>query len=334
MLTEVPTVSIVMPLYNKEQDVSRAINSVLSQTVTDLEIIVINDGSTDKGPDIVRNINDPRIRIIDQKNAGVSAARNRGIKEARSDLIAFLDADDEWKPDFLETILTLRKNYPNCSVFATNYIFRRKNNYSRSTIIRGLPRGFKEGILTDYFKIASQSNPPLCSSTVAVTKKAIEAVGGFSEGVRSGEDLLTWARLAVQFNIAYTREPKAYFWEPVVVSDRPGRIPDMSDIVGQELQNLLKTVEGAKRNVLKNYIALWHKMRASAYIQLGERREALKEIQKAVYFSGFTLKLFVYSGIALLPNSISIGLFKFMRRVSALNRKSNPDMFKGLKNNA
>ncbi|MFZ3137366.1 MAG: glycosyltransferase family 2 protein [Thermodesulfovibrionales bacterium] len=334
MLYEVPKISIIMPLYNKEAEINRAIKSVFAQTVKDFELVIINDGSTDKGPELVRDIRDPRIRVIDQKNAGVSAARNRGIQEVRSDLIAFLDADDEWKPDFLETILTLRKNYPVCSVFATNYIFRRKNDYSRSTIIRGLPRGFKEGILTDYFKIASQSDPPLWTSAVAVTKKAMEAVGGFPEGVISGEDLLTWARLAVRFEVAYTTEQKAYFWEPIIVSDRPGRIPDMPDIVGQELQNLLKTVEGAKSNVLKTYIALWHKMRASAYIQLGERREALKEIQKAVFFSGFTLKLFVYSGIALLPNSISIGLFEFMRRVSALNRKSNPDTFKGLKNDA
>ena len=83
-----PTVSIVIPLYNKEHEVVRAINSVLSQTFTNFEVIIVNDGSTDKGPVIVRSIGDPRVRIIDQQNAGVSGARNRGIAEVRAELSA------------------------------------------------------------------------------------------------------------------------------------------------------------------------------------------------------------------------------------------------------
>jgi glycosyltransferase involved in cell wall biosynthesis len=306
-----PVVSVVMPLYNKEHEVVRAIKSVLSQTFTDFELVVVNDGSIDKGPEIVKAINDARIRIIDQPNTGVSTARNRGISEAQADLIAFLDADDEWEPDFLEAIIRLRDKFLSCDVFATNYSFRRANNYSRSTIVRGLPNEFRGGILTDYFKIASKSDPLLCSSAVAVTKKAINSLGGFPEGVTSGEDLITWAKLAVRYDIAYTMEPKACFWEPVELSDRPMRIPDERDIVGQELEVLLNTDISAKSKGLNEYVALWHRMRASIFIRLGRRWSALKEIQKAAYFSGVNLKLLAYSVLAVLPKKLFINLLKF-----------------------
>jgi glycosyltransferase involved in cell wall biosynthesis len=317
-----PTISIVIPLYNKEREVARSLKSVLLQTFAYFELIVVNDGSTDRGPDIVKSTNDPRIRIIDQPNAGVSAARNRGISEAQADLIAFLDADDEWYPDFLEAIIRLRNKFPSCDVFATNYSFRRANNYGRSTIVRGLSKEFREGILTDYFKIASQSDPPLCSSAIAVTKKAIQLVGGFPIGVTAGEDLLTWARLAVKYDISYSVEPKAYHWEPVEFSGRAGRVFNVPDIVGQELQCLSKTLNGTKSKGLKDYIALWHRMRASSYLRLGQRVSAIKEIQKAVSFSKLNLKLLMYVVLALLPKSLCKGLFRFKKRMAALTRQT------------
>lgn len=315
MSNQTPIISIVMPLYNKAADVERAIKSVLLQTVSDFELIVVNDGSTDKGREVVRGIKDSRIKIIDQENAGVSAARNRGIKEATANLIAFLDADDEWESDFLKTIVHLSNRFSSCEVFATNYYFHGENSGTHPAIIRGLPYGFTEGILTDYFRIASRSNPPIFSSAVAVTRRAIEAVGCFSVGVVAGEDLLLWAKLAVQYDIAYTKEPKAYFNEPTEVFSRQQRAPDVPDIVGQELEAILITVQNNERKGLKSYIALWHRMRASRYICLGERRKALKEIRKAVRFAGLTPNLFIFLISTLLPKSLFIILSGLKRRI-------------------
>src|ERR1700690_1106881 len=186
-------VSVIMPLYNKELYVERAIRSVLAQSFEDFELIVVNDGSTDNGPEKVRAVKDVRIRIIEQSNAGVSAARNRGIGQAQADLIAFLDADDEWEKDYLETIMRLRDKFPSCGVFATSYFILTEDGKKRRAIIRGLPEKFSESILNNYFFVAAQSDPPLWTSAVAITKHAINSAGGFPVGITAGEDLLTWA---------------------------------------------------------------------------------------------------------------------------------------------
>jgi len=146
--------SIVIPLYNKEATIARAIQSVLNQTVQDFEIVIVNDGSTDKGPDIVSAIKDSRIRLIHQENQGVSAARNKGIAEAKYDLIAFLDADDEWHPQFIEEILNLKSKYPMCDVYATNYFYKESDKVLFKTIINGLPANQSDGVIKDILLFA------------------------------------------------------------------------------------------------------------------------------------------------------------------------------------
>jgi glycosyltransferase involved in cell wall biosynthesis len=306
-------ISIIIPLYNKEKEVLRAINSVLSQTVSDFEVIVVNDGSTDNGPEIVKSINDHRIRVIDQANAGVSAARNRGIEESRAELIAFLDADDEWSPDFLETIMGLKRDFPECSVFATSYFLVSQDGMKRPAIVRGLPEGFQKGILKDYFIIAAQSDPPLWTSATAVKKTAISIVGGFPVGIVSGEDLLTWARLAVKYDISYTIEPKAIFWQPIDLADRPERMPNEPDLVGDELKKLKNICNKADCNGLREYIGLWHKNRTSIYIRRGEKLKALKEIMKAISITGINQKSLMYLIGAMLPKALATNMMAFIK---------------------
>src|SRR5437868_13381911 len=116
-----PRFSVVIPLYNKEGQIARAIDSVLAQTLQDFEIVVVDDGSKDRGPDIVAAYGDPRIRLHRQPNGGVSVARNQGVLLATAPTIAFLDGDDAWYPHHLEALWDLRQAYPAAVAWAANY---------------------------------------------------------------------------------------------------------------------------------------------------------------------------------------------------------------------
>ena len=198
-------VSVVIPLYNKEKYIQRTLNSVLSQTVQPAEIIVVDDGSTDNGPSIVESMiaKDPRIRLIRQSNSGVSAARNKGIKEARYELIALLDSDDAWKPDFLETILGLRQKYPEAGAYATAYETCEKAGETRPVEYRDIPSAPWEGIIPHFFK-SMLGQPPVWSSAVAIPKHVFETAGYFKVGEVIAEDVDMWCRIALKYPIAFS----------------------------------------------------------------------------------------------------------------------------------
>lgn len=301
-------ISVVIPLYNKAGQVAQTLRSVLGQTFGRFEVVIVDDGSTDGSADEARSVHDERIRLVSQQNAGVSAARNRGVAEARYDLIAFLDADDEWKPDYLETQYNLYCKYPECSIFACNYEFRNADGRVTPTILRKLPFEGEDGILSNYFEVASCSHPPLWTSAVMVRKQALQAVGGFPLGIRSGEDLLTWARLAVKYKIAFSRKPLATFVFDARLfnEDQNKREPEVKDVVGDELKELYK--HNLQICGLKEYNALWHKMRARIYIDKKNRREALMECCRAMCYH-INGKIIVFFALSLLPYSVSHYVF-------------------------
>lgn len=113
--------------------------------------------------------------------------------------------------EYLETQYYLFQKYLQCSVFACGYEFSDSNGNVSGTIIRKLPFQEEDGVLTNYFEVASNSHPPIWTSAIMVKKEAIQAIGGFPVGIKSGEDLLTWARLAVHNEIAYSRKIMAIF---------------------------------------------------------------------------------------------------------------------------
>ena len=205
-------VSVVIPLYNKAKHVGRALTSTLAQSCSDSEVIVVDDGSTDDGAKVVEMNRDPRVRLIRQKNAGVSAARNRGIAEARGDLVAFLDADDEWAPNFLDTIMRLARSYPECGAYATAYDIVEPGGRRWSPRLDGIPEPPWEGILPNYFRSAMTSPVPVCSSSVAVPKRVFSSVGLFPIGEPFGEDFDLWARIALRFQIAYCNRSSAVYY--------------------------------------------------------------------------------------------------------------------------
>ncbi len=187
-----PLVSIVIPLYNKERHIGRSIGSVLSQTFQDFEIVVVDDGSSDDGPRLVERIGDPRIRVIRQENHGVSVARNRGAEEAAASLIAFLDADDEYKPGFLAWALERFHERPDVGAVAFNYEVVYDDKTRRSAI---MPSETSKLLgIGEYCRLGRQASA-IFSSSVMVKREILRRIGGFPKGVKAGEDIDTWLRI-------------------------------------------------------------------------------------------------------------------------------------------
>lgn len=310
-------ISVVIPLYNKEGQIAETLRSVLQQSFQDFEVVIVNDGSTDGSVAAAESVQDERIRIIHQDNAGVSAARNRGIEESRYEFIAFLDADDRWKTDYLQTLYELTQKYPDCSVFACNYEFVHADGSVHPTIIRKLPFEGEDGILFNYFEVASCSHPPICSISIMVRKEAIQSIGGFPVGIKSGEDLLTWARLACRGQIAYTRVALACFYEDSshLISNRPSRPHDDNDRVGAGLCNLLNDISDADaRRNLRQYISLWYKMRTSVCMRTGSIRSAWGYGIKSLSYSVYNVKVLVMMALVLMPEVIRLKVLKILEK--------------------
>lgn len=209
--------SIVIPLYNKRDYVSKAINSVLNQTYADFELIVVDDGSTDDGFEKARQFEDKRLQIVKQANAGVSSTRNKCVSMAQYDYIAFLDADDWWHPTFLAEMKKLVNSYSEAALFGSSYYVVKNQQNRRAEI--GLPKGFRGYI--DYFEVyAATFWVPINCSFVVVKKSIFEALGGFKPQLKFGEDFDLWVRIALQYQVAYVNEGLAFSNQDVEATNR------------------------------------------------------------------------------------------------------------------
>jgi len=215
--------SVIMPLYNKASYVRKAVESVVGQTYRDWELIVVDDGSTDGGGDIVTAIADPRIRLVRQENAGVSAARNRGVALSgdasfRSPYICFLDADDWWEPTFLAEMTALIERYPDAGIYGTSYWIV-KNGRKRLAPI-GVEEGFAEGEINYCQVYARTLCMPLTSITVCIPRRVFDETGGFPLGITLGEDFLLWLRIAINHKTVLLNKPLADYNQDVDVAHR------------------------------------------------------------------------------------------------------------------
>jgi glycosyltransferase involved in cell wall biosynthesis len=265
-------VSVVIPLYNKGPYIARALNSVLSQTAQNFEVIVVDDGSTDDGADVVRGFGDPRIMLIQQENKGVSAARNRGIEAARANLIAFLDADDEWLPKHLETLMRLWERYPVAGAYGTAYLMKMKNLSVRvAPFSSEIPKGPWEGLLPNYFKAAAMGEPPISASTVAVSKCILNEMGGFNTEAWWAEDTDLWGRIALKYPIAFSWEGGGIYH--LETSNRAGnRVEPVEENIF--VSSALKALQAGKvppelRDDLLEYIASKQILTACRNLQAG-----------------------------------------------------------------
>lgn len=206
-------ISVIIPLFNKAPYIQRALASVTEQTYANFELIVVDDGSTDEGPRIVGASNDPRIRLVKQENAGPGAARNRGIAEAQGELVAFLDADDEWLPGYLaESVQLLDRYGPNVASVTSGYI-EHPASVSREKMWRA--RGLSDGVIQLTSDTAPVSVVALLAymspCTTVGRAAALRRWGGFYERSHClyGEDAHLWLKVLLNERIAVNLRPLA-----------------------------------------------------------------------------------------------------------------------------
>lgn len=189
-------ITVIIPLYNKEAEIEQTLRSVLAQRTQPREIIVVDDGSTDRSAELLEQVKSPLIRLIRQPNGGVSAARNRAMREAKSEWVALLDGDDRWEPGYLESIVRLMDHYPDCGAYATSFwVENQGRRYPAATPEEEGPVDFFEQALRRFV---------LIPSTTTLNRELALKLGGFPEGMRMGEDQYLWTRLARQSRICFS----------------------------------------------------------------------------------------------------------------------------------
>ncbi|MEO1400865.1 MAG: glycosyltransferase family A protein [Cyanobacteria bacterium J06635_1] len=213
-----PQVSVVVPLYNKAAYIARTLRSILAQTVSPLEVIVINDGSQDEGPAIVQQLaetqkqdkgevnreSEIQIRLVHQENAGPGAARNHGLRLAQGSHIAFLDADDEWFPLFLERSLDRLRAHPDCVLSVSGQVRgAQRQNWSATMAQLGLEAGVWRLPTNLTPELHKPSLDILHSGAIVCDRTVVNQFGGFysQAGCRYGEDLYLWLQIILHYPI-------------------------------------------------------------------------------------------------------------------------------------
>lgn len=204
--------SVIMPAYNAEKTISKSINSVLNQQFQDFELIVINDGSKDNTRKNIDSFDDERIICIDQENAGVSAARNRGIRASRGEFICFLDADDIWKDNHLEELFSLVGKYPECGIYVTGYDVLLNNGQivqKSQQVLKHI--GLENFMSNNGYEVLLKNGYFFCTDTVCCRREVFERVGLFEVGVTHAEDDDMWFRVLAYYAVAVSKKSTAVY---------------------------------------------------------------------------------------------------------------------------
>lgn len=305
--------SVIIPLYNKAEYIESALRSVLDQRHQAFEVIVVDDGSTDDGARRVAAIGDSRLRLLHQRNSGVSVARNRGVREATGDHIAFLDADDFWTPTYLSAISKMVVQFPDCGLYATHfYRFNDSGSMQVPKLWRIRAGTAPQRIKRCFFEMWSHAILFYTSSVVIQARILRESGISFPEGEQLAEDHDVWFRIA-------ERWPLAYFPEPLV-----GCRVGVSDSLSTKLCSVeilplthrlisryrSQTLPSSERRGVARIIGI-HRINAARNLLLkGERRRAIEHLRDPFCLRAPRYWLRVLSA-ACFPASLRARLLKY-----------------------
>lgn len=232
-----PLISVIIPVYNGERTIKETIESVLNQTLSNFELLIINDGSQDSTLQIVSTIQDARLQVFSYPNSGLSASRNRGISLAKGEYVSFIDADDLWTADKLETQLKALQENPQAAVAYswTNHIDEFGNFFRPGPDLTFNGDVYEKLLLSDF--VGSGSNP-------LIRTYAFAEVGDFDESLKSAEDWDMWLRLAAHYH--FVAVPSAQILYRVSASSMSF---DVNKMEKSSLQVITKAVADAPKSV-------------------------------------------------------------------------------------
>lgn len=284
-----PLISVVIPSYNRGELIADTIGSVLAQDFQDFEILVVDDGSTDNTADVVRNIDDSRVRYIWQSNSGANTARNRGINEARGKYVALLDADDRFLESHLSTCLCALQSFPDHIIYG-RIIVDRGNGQSFTKP----PRAIKPGEHMSEYLMCTQGF--VQTSTLFLSTTVGRAVG-YLEGLKNGQDIDFAIRLYAEGHHFHMIDEPTVVWRDHA---DPKRISARSDP-----QARLVWLETIRPLITEK---AWHGYRgwfvAKAFWQAGQRGQAIRLYLQAMQHRAYDFKLGLKIGAQILLGSL------------------------------
>jgi glycosyltransferase involved in cell wall biosynthesis len=280
-------ISVIIPVYNAEETILETIKSVQLQTISDLEIILVDDGSSDKSLEVIKGIVDERVKVFTYENAGAAVARNRGLAHAKGEFIAFIDADDLWTLDKLELQLAALQKHPEAGVAYswTSFIDEKgKLLYVQQPV-------YFEGNVYPQLLV---SNFLVCGSIPLIRRQAIESVGELDPELKSTHDWDYWLRLAAKWS--YVLVPKHQIFYRQV----PGSISSKIEV--REKYNLM-ALEKAFQTAPAELQSLKNQSLANVYQHLADLYLTRKADPDAVKQAGYKLKMAVRLYPKMLLNS-------------------------------
>ena len=291
-----PKVSVVIPTYNRVDKVRKGIESVLAQTVSDLEVIVVDDGSSDNTGQILGEIFGERIRYYSQANQGASVARNKGIAKARGEWIAFLDSDDLWEKDKLEWQLKALEQFGSqCDACYTDVRFF--NHSETCTMFQLAEKNYRHenamGVNTDVLRLLVRpggAGMVVCLSSFMARKAAIRKMGRFDPSLLYSQDSDFMFRLAMVTGFCYVNRPLVLFDRSPVedrhvgVSSAWNRMEFFLQDSQLRLEGLLRLTEdqpAAIRNLVRHQLGSIHSGWVNCYLETGQYGKARAAASKA-----------------------------------------------------
>lgn len=270
--------SVVIPAYNSERFIDKAIESVLAQTYTDFELIIVDDGSTDGTRQRITAYTDKRIRYVFQENGGVSAARNKGILESKGEFICFLDSDDSWKTDHLAEMDSLIQKFPSCGLFITGYNLCLKNGEivpKSEQILKRIPT--EQSMSENGFDVLNRNGYFFNTNTMCCKREVFQKVGLFEVGVKNGEDDDLWYRIFAYYSIAISKKATTVY-DRTNCGATANRLEVSQPYFMRRVEGLLNSPEvlPSRKESLRMWVERNKLSRVRQNILLGKKAEALK----------------------------------------------------------